>query len=249
MLLSSHIARTVAIAIAMVTVGLCCISATSDPNPEYVRQQSKAQRYFDEKEWLNASAMYTLILTREPSNTAVYASSIVSHYMSADTIGAVTLMQQAMDNLVPFDSLLTVVQQRAMVAGSGTMYENLLIQARKCYPWLVRSINGHLLDYYNFRNNGPMIVQYAGLMLEGAPDNCAFMRCLARGHLLCGNMDSAAEVWHSILSSDPDHLDTLIDLGTYHYNAGRRQEALSLLSRAYQLAPSPYLAHLISTLN
>ena len=209
------------------------------------RQWDKAQRFFNNAEWLNASAMYTLILSKEPRERDVYSYAIVSHYMSRDTVGAVALMQQAMDNRVPLDTLLSDVRRTSMVAGSGTMYENLLLQARRRYPYLVRSVNGHLLDYYNYRDNGPLTVKYAQMMLDGAPNNLGFMQMLARGYMLCGEMEKAAGVWHSILHAHPDNREALIDLGSYYYTTGKRDLALPLLEKANAQWGTPYLQKLI----
>lgn len=225
---------------------LCATSLYADsPTPAYERQARKAAAFFSAREWLNATAMYTLMLEEQPRDAGTYAHAIVARYFEADTVYAVSLIQRAMDHGVDFDRLLGDIKAASISAGSSDMYEDILLQARGAYPYLTRSINARLTDYYDFRSNAPELIRYSSRMLEGSPDNVRYRRLLARGYMLDDNPAEAARVWQGILKSDPDNLDTLVDLGCLYWLSGRRDDALPLLTRAYSLRPTPFLEALI----
>lgn len=211
----------------------------------YERNARKAENFFAAREWLNATAMYTLMLHEDPRQSDVYAHAMVAHYMAADTTRAVTLVQTAMNYAVPLDSLLSDLREVSLSTGSSDMYENLLLRVREAYPYLARAFNIRLADYYQFRSNGPMMVEYARKLLATSPDNIRYRRMLAEGYLLQGDNAAATREWTSILAQHPDDLATLLDLGSLYWVTGRRSEALPLLTRAYSLKPTPYLLHLI----
>ena len=68
---------------------------------------------------------------------------------------------------------------------------------------MTRALDNQLLQYYDFRNDGPMIEQYARRMLAPLPDSVEYLTLLARGLLLQGKIDQAAAVWQQILTLDP----------------------------------------------
>lgn len=234
-----------AVAAAAVARPALPATATDSDGAEYVRLAEKADRFFSHREWLNATAMYTLMLDREPARRATYAHDIVARYMVSDTVTAVGLVQTAMDHGVALDSLLDDISSVSRGVGSADMYERLLRQCVTRYPWLSRTFNGALLRYYDYRDNGPAIIRYAGIMLTGSPDNVAYQRLLARGYMLDDRAEAAVGVWQRILSDDPENLATLLDLGNYYYVSGDIDRALPYLSRAYALQPSPYLLRVI----
>lgn len=221
------------------------LAAQGQTSSSYERNARKAENFFATREWLNATAMYTLMLHEDPCQSDVYAHAMVAHYMAADTTRAVTLIQTAMNYAVPLDSLLSDLRDVSLSTGSSDMYENLLLRAREAYPYLARAFNIRLADYYQFRSNGPMMVEYARKLLATSPGNIRYRRMLAEGYLLQGDNADATREWTSILAQHPDDLATLLDLGSLYWVTGRRSEALPLLTRAYTLKPTPYLLHLI----
>lgn len=213
---------------------------------EYERNARKAETSFAAREWLNASAMYTLMLHENPRQPDVYAHAIVAQCMAADTARAVTMIQEAMNYAVPLDTLLSDVRGVSLSTGSPDMYEQLLLKARDTYPYLARAFNIRLADYYQFRTNGPMMVEYARRLLTTTPGNVRYRRLLAEGYMLQGDDTAAAREWSGILADHPDDLPTLLDFGSLYWTTGRRADALPLLTRAYSIAPTPYLEHLIT---
>lgn len=207
----------------------------------YNRLHAKALRFFDDGEWLNAAATYLLVLERQPTNIDAYAHVIVSNLMTDNTADALLRMQDAMEANVAVDSLVLAVRNVSFGTGNSNMYEHFLIDARQQFPYMSRNINRHLLDYYVFRDNGPMIVQYASAMLAGLPDDTRFMRLLARGYMLSGQFDLAVATWRRILDRHPNNLDALLCLANYYLATSRNADALPLLQRACAIAPTPYL--------
>lgn len=217
----------------------------AEPSAAYLRQARKARGFFEAREWLNATAMYTLMLEECPREADTYAHAIVARYFEADTAYAISLIQRAMDHGVALDSLLADVRTTSFGAGSPGMYEDILLHAREAYPYLARSINARLTDYYDFRSNAPQLIAMSRHMLSASPGNLRYRRLLARGYMLDGAPEQAAGIWRQILAADPDQLDTLLDLGSLYWLTGQRDKARPLLTRAYSLAPSPYLESLL----
>ena len=79
------------------------------------------------------------------------------------------MIQEAMNYAVPLDTLLSDVRGVSLSTGSPDMYEQLLLKARDTYPYLARAFNIRLADYYQFRTNGPMMVEYARRLLTTTP--------------------------------------------------------------------------------
>lgn len=218
-----------------------------DAEASVTRLRAKADRFFRNDEWLNASASYLLLLDRSPRDVDLYGHAIVCGVMARDTIGAMELIQESMQNDVPFDSVLASVSRISMLAGSSDLYEKILYECRSRFPWMSRNIDLQLLRYYHFRNNGPEIIRYARIMLAGMPDDIGFRHMLADGYMLDGQTGAAAAVWHRILAENPEDYDALLSLGNLYVNTGRVDEGLPLLSRAYAIRPTPYVRQLIDS--
>lgn len=231
----------IAVLMLLVAAG-AFVARGAETGDDYKRLSEKAARYFENREWPNAKAMYTLMLDARPRVTGTYAHAIVADYMQADTVAAMGMLASAMDHAVPFDSLLADVQRVSMAAGSGTLYEDMLLRSRQQYPWMARTIDGSLLRYYNFRDNGPMIIRYAKVMLAGMPENTEFETLLARGYMLDGQPDQAAAVWQGLIARDPDNRNAFLNLANYFESIGRPAEARPFFERAQQLHPTPYVA-------
>ena len=220
---------------------LCVCLCTFAQSEDYNRISAKATRFFDNQEWLNANAMYLLMLDERPLEISTYSHSIVANMMVNDTTSMVDMLELSMRNNVPFDSLLNSVQHVSMQVGSSDLYEQVLLTSRQHFSWLSRGINAYLLKYYDFRNNGPEIIRYAKIMLAGMPDDVTFQRQLARGYMLNDQPLYALEVWFDVLEKNPDDYDTLIDIATYYENTNEHDRALTYWQRAYILRPTPYV--------
>lgn len=221
-------------------------AATTGDSDDYVRMSAKAARFFEHGEWLNAQAMYTLMLDRRPTDADVYAHAIVANAMESDTAGVMRLLEQSMMHNVPIDSLLHKVGYVGTTADAPQMYENLLHAVADHFPWLRRSMNLHLLEYYNFRDNGAEMVRYANMMLAGMPDNPRFNAILARGYMLTGDYDRAVQTWQKMLELAPESYDVLLDIGNYYVAADDPAAARPYLERAQAIRPTPYVAALLA---
>lgn len=221
------------------------VNTEVDNDAEIKRLTDKSRRFFDNHEWLNATAMYTLLAVQQPADVNVQSRLTVSRFMSGDQAGAVNQITRAMEAGIPLDTLMDKVLAASLETGSPSMYRNLLESVRTRVPWLGRTVDGLLLRYYNFRDNGPELIRQARIMLAGLPDNLDFMQLLARGYMLDNQPEAAANVWTRILAAHPDDRPTLLNLGMYYLLSNRRTEALPLLTRAYSLQPTPYIQKIL----
>lgn len=223
----------------------CCLlpvcAATDDNSDDYAALERKAANFFDRKEWPNANAMYILMMDSRPDDPAPYYSSAVVNIMMGDTARAIQLIPAAMINSIPIDSIFNGVERTGFSIGRGDLFEQFLLKARESFPWYSRIIDRRLMAYYSFRDNGPEIVRYARIMLEGLPGDLRFMRMLARGQMLSGETDEAVATWRDIISRYPDDYDTLLDLANYFAAVDRPDEALPWFRRAEALRSTPYV--------
>lgn len=238
--------KTILAAILVLCCSLCApAQAAPADSAAYSRTLRKALRFMDDGEWLNASAMFTLLLAERPEQVSNYSNAIVTAAMQGDTLSVSQLLENSMEHNVSMDSIFTDVQRVSTRLGVSHLYERLLLGAGKQFPYLQRSLNQYLLRYYVFRNNGAQMVRYASMMLERMPSSVPFRRILARGYMLQGKMEDAVTVWQDILRTDPDNLDSLLDLGNYYLSADNRTAALPYLQEAFRIHPTPYLARAI----
>lgn len=221
--------------------------AADQADADYRRMATKAARFFNEGEWLNANAMYTLMLDQRPDVASTYAHAVMTNVMLNDTAAVSRVIAQSMAHNVPIDTLLNDVHRLSTRAGIADLYERLLVSLRGQFPWMQRSLNSYLLKYYTYRDNGPEMVHYARLMLQGLPDSKEFNSILARGYMLTGQYDEAVKTWVHILAVHPEDYDTLLALGNYYAAAGNMRTARPYLELAQAKCPTPYVAKLLAS--
>ncbi len=225
---------------------------------DYATTSRKADRFFNHREWASASAMYDLMLEEQPGVADTYCHAIVSAAMRTDSADEMRLLNKAMHHSIPFESIMNGVRQVALTSGNIETYEEFLLNAQEHYPWLSRAIDRFLLQYYCFRNDGPQMVLYSKLLLEGLPANIDFLSARARGYMLSGMIDSAIAVYRHIIAINPDNFDALVAVGNYgamqlqtstqHQNPALREETLATLQHAYGIKPTPFIARLLKNL-
>ncbi|MBD5224608.1 MAG: hypothetical protein HDS68_01405 [Bacteroidales bacterium] len=228
---------------ALLSACLLAITAWS-VNP-YPQLRDRAQRAFDHEEWASASALLDLMLEEKPTIADTYGQAIVANAMRNDTTAQMRLMQKALDNYIPFDSVFSRVRQWSFSLGKTHLLERFLKDTRSHYPWLQRTINGYLLKYYTFRRNGQEMVVYSNIMLSRAPENAEFLTSLAEGYMLLGMENNGVETYCRILDSDPDNLNALLSLGNLYADRPDTEShilAVRYLERAYALHATPYVA-------
>lgn len=234
--------KTISLALCLAAT-LCAAAQTN-----FQATAAKAQRYFDNREWANASALYTIMLHEQPQTRHLYGKAIVVTSILNDTIRSQQLLRQALSYNVPLDSVMSDVREFSFIAGEPRLYENFLLRSARENEWMRRAINTQLLKYYTFRSDGPEMEKYALMMLNGAPDNTSFLLTLAEAYLIQGKTDAAVATWQKITTADPGNYDALINLANYYAIADRPDEALPLYARAFDLRPTPYVQAAIARL-
>lgn len=232
----------------VVSIGTSIARAGTADTTGYATTAAKAERFFANAEWPSACAMYILMLEERPDCSSTYSAAVVANTMAGDTAQAIALVPRAMSHGVAFDSLLSGVRDRCFSIGHGDIYEHFLMDIKGHYPWLARVSDNYLMQYYDFRQNGPMLIRYARLMLDGMPENRRFKRMLARGLMLDGRTTEAVATWTDIVEAHPDDYDTLLDLGNYYDATGDAGRAVHYLTRAEDIRPTPYVARRIADL-
>lgn len=205
----------------------------------------RAERAFRYGEWAQTAALTELALDEKPDSARLYARAIVAEDMLGDTVRSTSILERAMAHGVALDSVVDAVRADAFVIGEARVYDRFLLRTRSRMPWLARAIDARLLDYYAFRGDGERVVRLASSMLRGLPDSMRYLSLLARGHDLCGDISQADAVRRRILAIDPDNLEALRALGCSLMQQGDRTQAHTLLERARQLEPTPYIDQML----
>lgn len=163
----------------------------------------RADRAFDWDDYAGSAAMYEVLLAKTPDAPDLYARAIVSQQMLADTVATVDLMQRAMAHGLGLADMLSAVRSTDFDKGRADLYGSYLLNLRNAMPWMGRALDNQLLEYYDFRNDGPMIECYARIMLAPLPESTHYLNLLARGLLLQNRIPEATEVWWKVLAIDP----------------------------------------------
>lgn len=230
------------------TLLLTAVSITA-AKPSYESYAAKAERFFANSEWASAAAMYQVMIDMRPDIKSNYSRAIVAEGMRDGRDAQMAFFNGALQQGIPFDSLLTQVRRVSFQCGATDLYEHFLYNVRDTHQWMGRVVDGYLLDYYSFRCNGPQIVAYSRKMLEGLPDDPRYLLMLARGYLLQGNMTQAGEVYRQVLDINPDNFDALLYLGNYYLDTDPASpQGVDFLRRAYAVRPTPYVEKRLAAL-
>lgn len=231
---------------------LCCANFFSNAiSPSYSVLEDKAQRFFDNKDWASAEAMYQLMIEERPDDASLYAAGIVTAGMRNNEAMQMRFMNDALKAHVNQDSLFASVEKISFSVGNSTLYEHFLLSAADNIPWLRRAIDARLLNYYAFRRNAPMMIEYSRRMLSGMPDNISFMLTLAQGQLLENDVENAVVTYQHIVEKSPKCYEALLYLGMYYmdrYKSGDTNSATyaaEYLRAANELRPAPYVENML----
>ncbi|MDE6049658.1 MAG: tetratricopeptide repeat protein [Paramuribaculum sp.] len=209
---------------------------------------AKASRFYAQKEWRSALAMYYLMIDERPDDCGTYARAIAVAGMVDDTAAQKRLTEAAFARRIGVDSLFSGVSVEAISLGNADILERYLIDVVTYEPWLDRVAGAGLLKYYLFRCNGPKTVEYAEKMLRGLPGDIGFMKALAQGYLDSNNLPEAEKVYRTILAKDADNEEALLYLGNAALGRGDKKAGAEYLRRAVGLNPTPYLNKILSEL-
>ncbi len=228
---------------------ICVILTSAGVTTNYDRLKTRADRFFNNNEWASAGAYYTFMLEERPDVADTYGRAIVSSMMGGDTVTPRQLLTRAMENKVPLDSVLSNVRLYAFAKDSASFYPRFLRSVARNQPWLARPIDAMLLKYSLQRNDGPNIIRYANIMLNGMPDNVRFLSALAHGYMLTGDYTNALDTWQHILRIDPSNYDALLQIAAYYTSDGQGQQAIPYYERANNIRPTPYVSSILSQNN
>lgn len=239
--------------IIAVMIFTCGIHAAESSHYEALAK--KERMFYNAREWPGASAMLTLMIAERPSQPDLYGRAIVVQSLMNDTTGAVDLLSAAMKNKVPFDSVFCNVKKESFELGRSELYEKFLVQVKESHPWLIRTVDGYLLDYYCFRRDGTKMVEFSKIMLEGLPDNTVFLSILAQGYLLEGATEKGILTYRQLLHYNPTDYQATLYLANYYYDRWETtrsdydfNQAQQFLTRANELKPTPFIRQRLNSL-
>lgn len=239
----------------VIVMAAAVLTASAVSAPQYAPDNStsaRADRFFSYREWINAGALYTMLLGEDPTNTLYCSRAIVSAGMLGDTIQQTTLTTAALDAQIPVDSLFTAVERTSFSVGQTSLYEEYLMRTKRAEPWLSRIIDGYLMRYYAYRRNPRGMIDYSLIMLQGNPESEPFLYTLAQGYLINGQTDRAIETYRHIVELNPEALEAILYLANYYYlddSAHNPSEALVYFRQAARLQPTPYIESAIKQLS
>ncbi|MDE7155825.1 MAG: hypothetical protein K2N79_06020 [Muribaculaceae bacterium] len=239
--------------ILLIITGLIAFTTVAQRN---ISIEKKALRFYDQQEWASASAMFDLLIEKDDASASDFAYAIVSAEMQNDTTSAMSLTEKSISHEIAIDSTFYHVRQLSFAQGMTALYENYLLQVKRHIPWMRRVADNYLMDYYTFRNNGPMMISYSELMLKGLPNDVRFLSTLARGYLIENQTDKAIETYHRILTVDPRNYQVMLILGNYYYdlyrenpsNLDNKKNAVKYLTDASAIQATPYVQNLLRSL-
>lgn len=232
---TKRLSAAVALAVVLLLTGYQTMNAGSPGIP------FKADRAFIEHDWGSAQAFYALLLSDNPADSIIGAREIVASYALGDSVLAIETMQSLMNHGVSLDAILGQVRSQSFLAGQSETYVDFMNTARRHCPWIARAIEARMLPYYEFRNDGPQIINYSRRMLAGLPESTRYLHALARGYTLTGDLTQACDIWHKILDIDPTDYPAMLLLGNYYYNSGDKNLADKYLTAAYAIRPTPFV--------
>lgn len=221
---------------------------------DYEVLRTRAERFFDQHEWASASAMYDLMIEQQPTIVDTYCHAIVSAGMQTDTLSQIRLMRRSINARIAFDSIFNGVKHLSFQVKKETLYEQFLNVIKRAEPWLTRSVDRYLLDYYVFRNDAPKMIDYSKRMLSGLPNDVGFLSILAQGYMLDGQYVESIDTNKRILEISPNNYDALLRLGLYYDSISTesdaaRKEALKYLLRARKIKATPFIDATIARLS
>lgn len=234
------------LAILAVAVTLSALKASGT---DYTNLDGRAWRAYTHGEWASAAALLDLMLEQRPEVASTYGRAITANAMRSDSLEQVRLLEKALANHIPFDSVFAQVEQWSFHLGNFHIYENFLSLARDSYPWMKRTVDAKLLAFYRFRSNGDKMIEFADAMLDGAPDNVGFLHSLAEGYMLTGRFDRGLDTFRRILEHAPDDYEALLAMGNWLHlhpaDARAGESARTYLEHAQKINATPFVERIL----
>lgn len=209
---------------------------------------NRAARAYEAREWASAQALYQLVYDAKPDSALAYGRTIVASMMRGDSAVVPTTVERALTAQIPLDTVLRAVETASFSIGSGNVYPRVLHILSSSLPYLRRPLNSRLLEYYSFRCDGPQMIHYANILLQGLPDDATYLNALAWGYFYSGNIAMARHTLQRLVAAHPDNVRALLTLAETLAESDP-DTALTLLTRAYGIHPTPYLRAKIDTLS
>lgn len=221
-------------------------------NGGYEKLKIKAERFYSYGEWESASAAYELMLMQKFDDVDAYSRAITVNGVLGRSDNQVAIVEQSQKNGISMMDIFGKVKELSYALGKPKIYEGFLLMVKDRQPWMRRSINVMLAEYYSQRNNAPKMVAYADTLLMTRSDDLFALRIKSRGQMLRDDYASLVKTNDKIIALAPSDFEAYLNNGMYFFNmwkaagiASDKRSAIRYLSEAYKLRSTPYLKDLL----
>lgn len=200
-----------------------CISLQISASTDYSVLETKASRFYKNKEWASSLAMYELMISQNPVVVNNYAKAIVLSGLLKKPDMQMAFLEHTQQKGLPLDSIFNMIQRDAFETGHPYVYESFLKLVKTKQPWLARNINIQLLKYYKYRNDADNMIDICDQLLKSTPDDIGYLTDMAEAYALKGELQESMNWYNKILGIDKNNYNSLLTLGNY-YNIVLRDE-------------------------
>ncbi len=229
-------------------MGAAVLPLSANANGGYEKLKIKAERFYSYGEWESASAAYELILMQKFDDVDAYSRAITVKGILGRSDEQIAVVEQSQKNGISMMDIFKSVRMLSYSLGKPKIYESLLLIMKEKQPWMRRSINVMLAEYYSQRNNAPKMVAYADTLLSTRADDLFALRIKSRGQMLRDDYVSSVSTNDRIIALEPTDIEAYLNNGVYFFNmwkaagmASDKSRAIHYLSKAYKLRNTPYL--------
>lgn len=183
---------------------------------DYSVLETKASRFYANKEWASSLAMYELMISQNPSVVNNYVRAIILSGLLKNPDMQMAFLERTQQEGLPLDSIFNSIRQDAFAIGHPNIYESFLKLVKTKQQWLARNINIQLLKYYKYRSDADNMIDVCNQLLKGTPDDIGYLTDMAEAYALKGDLQESMDWYNKILTIDKNNYNSLLTLGNYY---------------------------------
>ncbi len=183
---------------------------------DYSVLETKASRFYQNKEWASSLAMYELMISQKPYVVNNYAKAIVLSGLLEKPDMQMAFLEHTQQNGLPLDAIFNLIQKDAFAIGYPNIYESFLKLVKTKQQWLARNINIQLLKYYKYRSDADNMIDICDQLLKSTPDDTGYLTDMAEAYALKGDLQESMNWYNKILAIDKNNYNSLLTLGNYY---------------------------------
>ena len=205
-----------AIKILLIAIIAILPSVAVYASTDYTVLETKASRFYKNKEWASALAMYELMLSQNPFVINDYAKAIVISGLLKNPEMQMSFLERTQQKGLPLDSIFNTIQKDAFAIGHPDIYESFLKLVKTRQQWLSRNINIQLLKYYKYRSDAVNMIDICDQLLKSTPDEIEYLTDMGEAYAIKGDLNESMKWYKKILAIDKNNYNSLLTLGNYY---------------------------------